>query len=964
MESYPLREFQPITTLRESTHTGMRLTKARNILLRPAGGFHGPLIYNRFLGMPTVVSLAATLGISTVTNATSALKISSQGKHWLLFYNFSQGEARGLFYLGDAGTQTLFGSITSGSASVTDLPNTQTLGIGQRVTGGGIQANSTVASIVSATAITLSHTATATSGAAALTFSAPTSLNLLSGSPTYTVLENATLNPDARWYGQRVMEEVFVQNGVDADRVAQLERSKTPGILRICGSNAVPATPLVIEVPTSAVTQTNAAWVIDGASDVSKAFSPVSVGGDYVVCNDHTFVDGDVVQVTTTGTLPAPLLAATNYVVTGTSPQQLRLATTSGTIISYTTGGLGTHTMATVAENARSSGVALTFTADTTYWGGSAGHNIRIRIIYSVYGGGGVTIARQGSGAETNPYIFTIGTNSGGSSNDDIVEAFNESPLTFHIATASTASPDGVSDTGSWTGPTGAAFGGWPLVGGRTATSSSGFTNTIKSIYLRYWDSGANNFGYEGPSSALSSEIIIPETIFRDIQVKVTGNPAAEGGRFDKIRVYMQFGTGSDAVWTLIDELDNLTGVQTRIYGTSAVLGQTMSIDQSRPIPSKFMTFAGQKTWRAGVQGFPTRVEISKESTATELVPEGNFTEGYISIVGNLDESGKARITAMYSDEYRVQIHTREGITMVDPLDLSNRYNAPVLAGALNQSMMQPWAKAKQFYFGSDALLYEFNSARYGKREADFKGLDAAAYMRDRISQDELTGNPDRTWMMSDLYGQMLWMFLPALDGTLKGFVYDVAEDGIVGEFDYPKVYGSVELEAERREIIVVDEMGNLLVIDPVNQHDRGDDFGQQGAATAFDPSYTPPATQNGWGTVLYGGAKYTQAHDAEMETGMIDLGKANLLKAFTGLTWRSVAGSRALVEITITGQSGNTVVRTYGDIGAKGHQGAHKILFRIRETAVKIKMRLIGAEQKAWIIRDVNLLYQPQSTL
>lgn len=959
---YPIREFAPITVLRESTHTGARLTRARNILLRPKGGFHGPLIYQRFFGTPTMVSLAATLGINPATNRTSAVKISCQGKHALLFYNFAQAKTRGWFYLGDTGTTTQTGNTTASNVNVTGLTTTQTLGVGMRVSGGGIQAGTTIASITSGTSITLSLVATATA-TVALQFSPPVSLNLLTGSPSYTVLENATLDPDARWYGQRVMEEIFVQNGVDADRVAQLERTKAPGLLRVCGSNAIPATATILQVPTDAVSQQNATWVIDGNSDHSLAFTVVTVGGDYLSAINHRFQDGDVVQVSSSGTLPAPLAPGTNYVVTGVAPHSLRLATTTGTVISYTSGGLGAHTIGTTAEAARAGGVALTFTANTTYWPGAAGHNVRIRILYSSYNSG-VDIDRTGIGTETDPFLFTINTGPGASSNDDIVLAVNTSSLTFNIVSASTASPDATADTQSWTGPDALVTAGWPLVGGRDATSSNGFTNTIKSVYLRYWDSGTNNFGYEGPSSNLSAEIVIPEGEFYDVQVKVTGDPSIEGGRFDKIRVYLQFGVGSEAVWALVDELDNLSGIQTRFYGTSVTLGQTMSLDQSRPLPSKYVVFAGQATWRSGIAEFPTRVQISKVAVATELAPEGCNTQGFISVVGNTDEAGKARITAMYSDEYRVQIHTREGITQINPSDVSDRYTLPVLAGALTQSMIQPWAKAKTFYFGADGLLYELNAARYGKREADFRGLDAAAYMRDRISQDELTNNPDRTWMMPDIYGQMLWLFVPATDGTIKGFVYDVAEDGILGEFDFPKAYASFELEADRKEIIIADESGNLLVMDPVNQLDRGDNFGNQGAATPHDPSFTPGAAQNGWGTVIYGDppAKYTQAHDAQLETGMLDLGDANTFKWFAGLTWRCVAGSRGIVEVTITGQSGNTIVRHYGDMGEKGFQGQHKILFRMRESAVKILFRVIGAEQKAWIIRDLTLLYQPQN--
>jgi hypothetical protein len=65
--------------------------------------------------------------------------------------------------------QTLTGTLTSSSPSVTGLASTVGLSIGQPVSGTGIPSGTTIAAITSATAITLSANATA-SGAATLTF--------------------------------------------------------------------------------------------------------------------------------------------------------------------------------------------------------------------------------------------------------------------------------------------------------------------------------------------------------------------------------------------------------------------------------------------------------------------------------------------------------------------------------------------------------------------------------------------------------------------------------------------------------------------------------------------------------------------------------------------------------------------------------------------------------------------------
>lgn len=105
ISEYPIREFAPVTSLSESTHTGTSLTKARNVILRPKGGFKGTLKFERLLGIPTFSTLRTTIHGATpaATLKTCAIKITSQGKNWLIFYDWVNNKCRGLFYLGDIG---------------------------------------------------------------------------------------------------------------------------------------------------------------------------------------------------------------------------------------------------------------------------------------------------------------------------------------------------------------------------------------------------------------------------------------------------------------------------------------------------------------------------------------------------------------------------------------------------------------------------------------------------------------------------------------------------------------------------------------------------------------------------------------------------------------------------------------------------------------------------------------------
>lgn len=66
--------------------------------------------------------------------------------------------------------QVMTGTTTTGSAAITAVADTQTLYVGQSITGTGIPAGATIAAITNSTAITISSAATATATGVSLTF--------------------------------------------------------------------------------------------------------------------------------------------------------------------------------------------------------------------------------------------------------------------------------------------------------------------------------------------------------------------------------------------------------------------------------------------------------------------------------------------------------------------------------------------------------------------------------------------------------------------------------------------------------------------------------------------------------------------------------------------------------------------------------------------------------------------------
>ncbi len=217
----------------------------------------------------------------------------------------------------------------------------------------------------------------------------------------------------------------------------------------------------------------------------------------------------------------------------------------------------------------RTSGKLLTFRAKDTLFPGIAGNNkIRIRIT-NTGSADALTSSLSGQGTVADPYYYTLvaGSTSLNSSTDAVVTYVNADSRVAAILTASKDMADAAVDPASY-GPSN-------VDNGSGTGTSEGYTNRTVTFYARYWDPGAEGYGYEGVSSPISNELIIPSSANNDIRVLVPVDSTAEGGRFGYIRLYMQFEEAPNAVWLLINP-DNpvpngLTGTFTRYASTDEI---------------------------------------------------------------------------------------------------------------------------------------------------------------------------------------------------------------------------------------------------------------------------------------------------------------------------------------------------------------------------------------------------------
>jgi hypothetical protein len=271
------------------------------------------------------------------------------------------------------------------------------------------------------------------------------------------------------------------------------------------------------------------------------------------------------------------------------------------------------------------------------------------------------------------------------------------------------------------------------------------------------------------------------------------------------------------------------------------------------------------------------------------------------------------------------------------------------------------------YYWAADLQLRTLDTARPADftstvATSQFAALGALELLREYIDTDAILRQPDRTWVFPDAASQHIWMFAPGLDGSLIGFAYDLMGRGMVGPFDWPKIYASAAMEPGRPEIIFADEAGRLFVWDTSAQSDSaGNAFGTQSAFTAYSTSTPMPDQFAGYGYVDYSGSRYYRAYESILETGMLDMGQPGMKKAFQAALWRTIQDSRALVEVTFIDMAGNEEVFVYGDCNDSTSCRASLMM---SDSACRVKLRIIGAEGKKWAMRDLVLLFAQQGQI
>jgi hypothetical protein len=117
--------------------------------------------------------------------------------------------------------------------------------------------------------------------------------------------------------------------------------------LRDGGSEPIDLASLTVKAQAETPTGTSTvAETTTGVTAQPTSTFTVDTSADELLVNAHGLVDGDQVQVSTSGTLPSGLAASTRYFVRGATPNRFQLAAKpAGAPLDITSSGSGTHSV-------------------------------------------------------------------------------------------------------------------------------------------------------------------------------------------------------------------------------------------------------------------------------------------------------------------------------------------------------------------------------------------------------------------------------------------------------------------------------------------------------------------------------------------------------------------------------------------------------------------------------------------
>src|SRR3990172_1060078 len=387
--------------------------------------------------------------------------------------------------------------------------------------------------------------------------------------------------------------------------------------------------------------------LLTGGPGEDETFTSANVNTttNIITITGHPFSNNDVVEFSITTTIPAPLVAGTNYYVVGVSGNDFQVSSTlGGSAVDLTSGGSGTHTVKTVDAHAIKHSTTGTFTHDNL-----------------THTGNDYDIENSAAGTNTATYGADAGTERDGSTNiysGSIVGAGQSfagdggtlSNVTFYLQ--KTGSP-----TGNITAKVYAHSGVYGTssvpTGGALATSETISATTIN----REWSYA--NFFFTGESGSPDNNIVLTNGTDYVVTIEYSGgdvsNYISVGTDTSTPGHGGNFSTYNGSVWSAVSGTDALFRLRTGgIVVVNTTNGSNPGLAHNTGSPPGSTTIINSVNLTVRGVSAGTRVAfIANETTARHTL-------------GDIIASGEANSSGIFTYSYNFTVS--QGINIISRL--------------------------------------------------------------------------------------------------------------------------------------------------------------------------------------------------------------------------------------------------------------------------------------------------------
>jgi hypothetical protein len=217
-----------------------------------------------------------------------------------------------------------------------------------------------------------------------------------------------------------------------------------------------------------------------------------------------------------------------------------------------------------------------------------------------------------------------------------------------------------------------------------------------------------------------------------------------------------------------------------------------------------------------------------------------------------------------------------------------------------------------------------------------------------------------------DTLNKSWWIWLRNLAGGMSAFVLNFETNQLTGPFDYPQLMCAEFLEDGDTRMVGMDIAGNLFFMDVKALTSIGEPFANSTGITLHNAADMPDSPLDGFGIAslnLTGTTQYVRrANIIRIQSPWLNFADAVGRKAFYSVSWQVIQNSAGLVWIACFNETGQSVVRYYGDVF--GRKLPPRVMLRIKGNLLQFLIIVLVGDDLPFAIRNVTIGYEPMGDI